>query len=230
MSEKSICIIPARGGSKRLKRKNILQFSGRPIIAWTIEAAQKSGLFERIVVSTEDSEIAEVASKFGAEIAQRSDALATDEARVLDVCLDLLEQEKRAGRQYDIMCTLYATAPLRNEDDIRATYNLVQSGDADFALAVTDYPLPPHQALITNEHGMTVPMWPDLVNMKSNDVPEMYVDNGSTYVVRVADFIREKSYYGPRLKGYAMPRERSVDIDTQDDFDLAEYYSKRINL
>ncbi len=211
-----------------MKRKNILEFHGKPIIAYSIEAAFETGIFDRVVVSTEDNEIAEVAKRFGAEIEGRTLNLTTDESGVKDVCLDLLKREQAVGREYDILCTLYATAPLRYADDIRKTYRMVDSGDCDFALAITEYPLPPHQALKVDGNGMIVPMWPELVNKQSNEIPDLYVDNGSTYVVRVSEFVREKSFYGPRLKGYPMPRERSVDIDTIDDFQLAEIYAERI--
>ncbi len=142
-----LAIIPARGGSKRLPRKNVLPFHGKPMIAWTIEAAIAADLFADIVVSTEDDEIAEAAREYGARVMDRSTALAGDDARVVDVCIDVLDREAAAGRDYDHLCCLYATAPLRNADDIRATVEPVLKRKAQFALAAGRYDHPPHQAL-----------------------------------------------------------------------------------
>ncbi len=222
-----IAIIPARGGSKRLPRKNIIPFQGRPIIAHTIEAAKSTDLFERVVVSTEDAEIAEVSAQFGAEIDRRDPELATDSATVKEVCLDFLRREKRAGHDWDLLCVLYATAPLRNSEDIRQVVELIHPGRCDFAIAVTRYEMPPHQALrVLPDHHLE-PMWPELVQARSDAIGELRVDNGSTYAVSVPAFLEHHSFYGPNLCGHEMPRERSVDIDTQEDFDLVSFYAER---
>jgi CMP-N-acetylneuraminic acid synthetase len=222
-----LAIIPARGGSKRLPRKNILPFLGRPIIAHTIEAAAASGCFKRILVSTEDTEIADAARAAGAEVHQRDPSLATDAAALIDVCLDILASEERAGRTYDTFACLYATAPLRRADDVAAVVALADHVDTDFALAVTTYPLPPHQALRIEGDGTLEPMWPQLVNLRSDKIGRLVVDNGSTYAAKVAAFRTHRSFYGPRLAGHVMPRERSVDIDEQSDYDLACWYASR---
>jgi pseudaminic acid cytidylyltransferase len=222
-----LAIIPARGGSKRLPRKNILPFLGRPIIAHTIEAATMSGCFTRILVSTEDAEIADAARAAGAEIHQRDPSLATDAATLIDVCLDILASEERQGRTYDSFSCLYATAPLRRADDVAAVVALVDRTDTDFALAVTTYPLPPHQALRMEDGGVLSPKWPELVNLRADKIGRLVVDNGSTYAARVSAFRAHRSFYGPRLAGHVMPRERSVDIDEQSDYDLACWYAER---
>ena len=214
-----LAVIPARGESKRLPRKNIMDFHGRPMIAYTIEAARRSECFDRVVVSTEDAEIAKVARGFGAEIDERPARLATDEARVTDLCLELLDRERRRGRKWNVMACLYATAPMRTAADIRATVALVDPGRCDFAMAVTRYPLPPHQALKLDADGTLSPMWPELIALRASEVPQLVVDNGSTYVVDVAAFERHQTFYGPTLRGYEMPRERSIDIDTREDYE-----------
>jgi N-acylneuraminate cytidylyltransferase len=226
MQRRAIAVIPARGGSKRLPRKNILDFQGRPIIAWTIDAARESGLFERVLVSTEDAEIADVARRSGAEVAARPAALAGDTVGVVAVCLDLLEREAAAGCAYDIMTCLYATAPLRTAGDIVAVTGLLGPG-CDFAMAVTGYDLPPLQALRRDGDGRLAPMWPEWISLRSQDTPELLVDNGSTYAVSVEAFRRAKTFYGPGLRGHAMPRGRSVDIDTAEDMELAAFYAAR---
>jgi len=218
---KRIAIIPARGGSKRLPKKNVIDFYGKPIIAYSILAALKTNLFEQVVVSTEDKTIAKISRNYGAHVAIRPDNLATDSAKVVDVCLHFLEEEAKHGRNYDILCCLYATAPLRNEKDIRSTVALVENSDADFAMAVTEYHFPPHQALKTNHAGFLEPMWPTWNSKKSQEVPPLLVDNGSTYVVSVPEFCRTRSFYGSSLRGYVMPRTRSVDIDTKEDLQIA---------
>ena len=217
----AIAIIPARGGSKRLPRKNVVDFLGRPIVAWTIEAARASNRFARIVVSTDDDEIGSIARQYGAEVADRPAELAGDRSGVVDVCLDLLAREEQAGRHYDIFCCLYATAPLRTADDICAVLDLVDPGHSDFAMAVTEYDLPPYRALKQESDGSLTPMWPELVGRKSQDVPSLVVNNGSTYAATVAAFRQYQTFTGPGVRGHSMPRERSTDIDYQADLDQA---------
>jgi CMP-N-acetylneuraminic acid synthetase len=197
------------------------------MVVHTIDAARATGLFDRIVVSTEDAEVAEVTRAAGAEVLLRPDALADDHARVLDVCLHALDIEQAAGRRHAILCCLYATAPLRNACDISATVGLVETGPASFALAVTEYGLPPHQALRVESGNMLEPMWSELINCRGDEVPALVVDNGSTYAVAVDEFRRQRSFYGSPLAGHRMPRNRSVDIDTADDFELALFYGRR---
>lgn len=221
---KRIAIIPARGGSKRLPRKNIIPFMGRPIIAYTIEAALETGLFQRVVVSTEDEEIAGIARKHKADVDIRKPELATDKATVVQVCLDLLDREINAGQNYEAMCCLYPTAPLRNASDIIEVVNLIDD-ECRFAMAVTNYDLPPWQALKKSDTESLIPMWPDWVAKPSHEVPELLVDNGSTYAVNINTFLQRKSFYGDGLRGYFMQRSRSVDIDTAEDLDLALHYA-----
>lgn len=217
-----IALIPARGGSKRLPRKNILEFMGKPIIAWTIDAAKKSGLFDRVIVSTEDQEIKEIAKQYSAEIDPRSDSLATDTAKISDVCLDFLDRNI-----CDVLCVLYATAPLRTAEDIQKTVGLITPEHCDFALAATHYDLPPHQALKYEGDGHVSPMWPEIVSARASDVGELVVDNGSTYAVSTSAFLEQKTFYGPNLKVHMMPRQRSQDIDEAIDLDLARFYAEK---
>lgn len=222
-----IAIIPARGGSKRLSRKNILSFEGHPIIAYTIKAARKSRCFECVVVSTDDSEISEIAEANGAIVYQRSPELATDRAQVVDVCLDFIDSEEAKGCTYEVLCCLYATAVLRTADDIRATVELIEPGHCDFAMAVSLADRYAYQALRVSNSGSLVPMWPELVGRRSQEVGTLWFSNGTTYAVSVDAFRKEKSFYGPRLRGHFMPRERAIDIDTIEDVELARFYFSR---
>jgi pseudaminic acid cytidylyltransferase len=217
----ALAIIPARGGSKRLPRKNILDFHGKPILAYTIEAAFRSGLFKKVIVSTEDAEIAEIAAKYHAEVAVRKPDLATDAATVAQVCENVLLEEQGQGRVYDILCCLYATAPLRCAEDIAATVALLEKGACRFAIAATHYSHYPHQALIRNSDGYLVPRWPEWCDLRGSEVGELLAGNGSTYAVFVEDFLREKDFYGPGMRAHIMPFVRSIDIDTAEDFELA---------
>ena len=225
-----IAIIPARGGSKRLARKNVIMFRGRPMLCWTIEAALKANLFKRVIVSTEDKEISEIAIESGAEVDYRDAYLAEDSIKVVDVCLNFLDKEESCSRTYDIMCCLYATAPMRTEIDIRATVDLVESGQSDFAVAVTNFDLPPYQAMrILNGHKLSA-MWPQSFNMRESEIGKLVVDNGSTYVARVLPFRQLGDFFGSSsITGHLMPRSRSVDIDSVEDLRMLELYSKISN-
>lgn len=224
----SVALIPARGGSKRLPRKNILPFMGKPMIAHTIEAAQRTGLFARVVVSTEDQEIAEIARRYGAEVAERNPDLATDKATVRAVAQDFLLSEAQAGRPYEILCVLYATAPFRTAQDISAVHALIEPEMCHHALAVCEYEQPPHQALkLTSDKGDIAPMWPELVAQRSDALPKFLVDNGSTYCVMVKDFLKDQNFYAPAMRGHIMPRWKSVDMDTPEDFELAQFFAEK---
>jgi CMP-N-acetylneuraminic acid synthetase len=219
----AIAVIPARGGSKRLPRKNVLPFFGHPIIAHTIRAALQARCFDRVVVSTEDEEIAEVSRRYGADIDARPAELADDRAGVVDVCVELLTRDAAVGRTYAALCALYATAPLRGADDIRATMALLEPGRCEFALAVTEYDLPPYRALRRTDNGSLVPMWPELAFAKSQDVPQLVVNNASTYAVSVPAFLKHRTFTGPGARGHVMPRGRSTDIDVAQDLEEARH-------
>lgn len=225
-----MCLIPARGGSKRLPRKNIVDFLGKPIIAYTIEAAFSSEVFERVVVSTDDPEIADAAARCRAEIHKRPAHLAQDSARLIHVCLEFLADEERDGRSYDSFGCLLATAPMRNAQDIQNVFRMIEPGRCDFAMATTTYDMPPLQALREDNDGSLVPMWPDLVNVRSQEAANLWVDNGSTYFATVAAFRAQQTFYARGLRGHPMPRERSVDIDEPTDLELARFWAKKLGL
>jgi pseudaminic acid cytidylyltransferase len=220
----AVAIIPARGGSKRLPRKNVALLAGRPLITYTIESAFGSGLFTRVIVSTEDPEIAAVAAQAGAQVDARPAALASDTAGVVDVCCDLLGRLSESAATF---CCLYATAALRRPDDIRAARELLDPGRCDFVMAVTEYAKTPLQALAETGDGRLRLMWPDLVDLPREKRPRLWVDNGSTYWCTTGAFLDARTFYGPNLRGYPMPRARSVDVDTPDDLELLAYHHAR---
>ena len=143
----------------------------------------------------------------------------------LQAIKDVLQKEKCMGRSYEVLCCLYATSPLRDYTDIVNTMELVISNKCKQAMAVTNFDLPAFQAMFYSADGSLTPMRPDLLQLNSNEVEEIVVDNGSTYVTRVKDFILSGSLVSDGMLGYQMPKVRSIDIDTKEDFILAEYYS-----
>jgi len=228
IARRRVAVIPARGGSVRLPRKNVIEFHGQPIIAYTIKAARQCALFDRVVVSTDDDEIEEIARRYGAEISRRHAELATSKARVSDVCVAFLDEEEAAGRQYDVLAVLYATAPLRTAEDIVGTVSLVDADDCDFSMAVTELTMGIHQSMRIAADETLTPVFPDLVRKRGAEVEPFFLDNGSTYAVKVNAFRKILSWYGTPLRGYSMPVERSVDIDTIEDLELARFYGARV--
>jgi CMP-N-acetylneuraminic acid synthetase len=224
---RKIALIPARGGSKRLPRKNIVDFQGMPIIAHTIRAALETGMFDRVCVSTEDDEISAVSRNAGAVVISRPPELATDTARMDAVIDHALDSEAAEGRRYDLLSYLYATAPLRNSDDIRAVVNLVKPEKCNFSMAVTEYDYPAYQALKMGEDGLLTPMWPEIVNKRTQEVGQLLVDNGSTYAATVDQLLTVRTFYGPGLRGHVMPRDRSVDIDLPIHLEMARFFAEK---
>ncbi len=217
-----ICIIPARGGSKRLKNKNILKFKKKHLISYTIENAIKANIFDLIVVSSDSKKILNICSKYkNIIIHKRSKKLSDDKAKVNEVCLEVLKYFKLKNFFFNFTCCLYATSPLRKAEDIKKSYKLIKESKNDFVIAVSEYNFPPHQALFKDKKYLK-PLFPELVNKKTNSIGrgKIYVDNGSTYFARTERFIKNKSFYGNKLSGYFMKRELSIDIDTKEDFDL----------
>ena len=224
MSEKNIlCIIPARGGSKRIPRKNIVELCGKPMLAYTIEAAEQSKLFDRVIVSTEDDEIAAVAEKYGAYVEKRNKELATDKATVLDVCLDLLEKYENEGQSFDYICILLPTSPLRTGDDLVNAFKKFEESDGNALMAVTTYAISPFWAL-KEDNGFLVPYFGEKYMVRSQDLPEVFVDNGAVYVFKIDTLKQERRFFCSKLVPFEMPRERSIDVDEKVDLELAEFF------
>jgi pseudaminic acid cytidylyltransferase len=224
----SIAIIPARGGSKRLPRKNITLLRGRPVITYTISAALESKAFSRTVVSTEDAEIAEIAESAGAEVHPRPRELARDDIGVVEVCVDVLKRFGGEGVFPASFCCLYATAALRTAEDIVRAKSLLEPGACDFVMGVTEYHATPYHALVSDKNGYLKLMWPDLAEKSRQQRPPVVVDNGSVYWCVTGSFLKHQTFYGPTLRGYTMPRSRSVDLDTVEDLESMEFYAAKL--
>ncbi len=215
--KKPIAIIPARGGSKRLPRKNILPVMGKPMIAYPIEAAQKSNLFSEIIVSTEDHEIAEITSRYSVHILNRPIELAQDHSSVVEVCTQILTTKEYEN--IDTFCCIYATALFLNNETLIASYKKMNSQPiADFVMGVSPYNYPPSKALI-QDGTYWKSMWPEFQTKKSQELPDFTVSNGSFYWARRNSFLTEKTFYGNRLKVH---KNFQIDIDDVGDYQKAQ--------
>ncbi len=217
-----LALIPARGGSKRLPRKNILPLGGQPMLCWSINAAIKSQLFERICVSTDDAEIALIANNAGAEVLRRPTYLGTDESTVADVCKYHIQDFKDNGITFDHLYCLYPTAPLRNADDLIAMASIFEKRhDAIAVVAVTKFLHYPHQALHIEKNGSLKAFWPQLTKLRGSELPTLVAGNGSTYAVSIAHFLKTLDFTPETgLYAHVMSLMRSIDVDTPDEYEL----------
>ena len=226
---KCVALIPARGGSKRFPRKNVVTFFGRPIISYSIQVGLESGCFDKVIVSTDDDEIASIGLRYGANVDRRPSSLGTDTATVHEVCLEFLKRQRCEGVTWDILCCLYATAALTTVDDVRCAVALIEPGICDFAMGVSLADRYIDQALMDMGCGFLQRKWTDDVERRLERATPYWFSNGSVYAVWVPSFEKSESFYGPTLKGRFMPRGRSVDIDEPEDLELAKFYfSKRV--
>lgn len=218
----NVCIIPARGGSKRIPRKNIRQFCGKPMIAWSIEAARESNCFNRILVSTEDAEISEVAKAHGAEVPfKRPAELSNDHAGTVPVIAHAIG-ELGLSPQAPVCC-LYATAPLVQPTDIRSGLDALQGANTDYAFSVTTYAFPIQRALKITESGRVAMLQPENAKRRSQDLEEAWHDAGQFYWGRSEAWLAGKSPLTSDSVPVRVPRERVQDIDTAEDWRRAEW-------
>jgi pseudaminic acid cytidylyltransferase len=219
----TIAIIPARGGSKRIPRKNIRLFAGKPMIAYSIEAARESGVFDRIVVSTDDDEIASVAKNYGAEVPFcRPAQLADEHASTEDVLVHALEALAEYGENFEHACCIYATVPFLAAEDLVAGLDALRQAHATTAFAVTTYEYPVFRALSLRQDGRLAMIWPEHRDARSQDLPEAWHDAGQFYWVNVLKFLTERQLFSCDSIPVKIPRWRVQDIDTPEDWRRAE--------
>lgn len=220
---RTLCLIPAKGGSTRLARKNVIELGGRPLIGWAIDAAVQSGCMDRIVVSTEDEAIADKACSLGAETPFiRPQALARDPAGVVDVALHALATLREQGDTYQTLVILLPTCPFRSSEDIQNAIGLFRRQAGRFLMSVSRYEHTPFAAMKLEDGGLLNPYFQEYIGRKSQEMPQAVRANGAIHVLDVASFEQVRSYYAQPLLGFEMPWERSVDIDTVHDLRLAE--------
>lgn len=219
-----IALIPARGGSKRIPRKNIRPFAGRPMIGWPIAAARASGLFDHVIVSTDDEEIAEVARAQGAEVPfMRPDHLADDFTPAREAIVDAVEtMEEIVGQKVERLCCIYATAAFVQAADLQqARRTLDGVAEGGFVFAAASYPHPVHRAMTEGEAGIGM-LFPDYAKTRTQDLPEAFHDAGMFYWGRRDAFVSRAPMFNPASRPHVMPRQRALDIDTPQDWDFAE--------
>ena len=218
-----IAVIPARGGSKRIPDKNIKPFLGKPIIAYSIEAAKNAGIFDRIIVSTDSKEIASIAKESGAEVPfMRPCELADDQTGTDAVILHALKRLMEDGEKIDYICCIYATAPFVKAEYIIKGYNILRDKNATSCFSVTTYPFPIFRSLKINSQNRLEMFWPEYREQRSQDLPEAYHDAGQFYWANVKKYLKEKQFYSKDAVPVILPRYLVQDIDTIEDWKTAE--------
>ena len=227
----NVAIIPARGGSKRIPGKNIKKFVGKPIISYSIEAAQKCGVFDRIVVTTDCEEIAAVARDCGAETPfMRPAELSDDLTPTTPVLLHALNWLADHGAPAEYACCIYATAPFIKPEYLKLGLEVLIEKKASSAFAVTTFAFPIFRALQIDKDGRLQMLWPEHELTRSNDLPETYHDAGQFYWLDTESFLKEKQVYGPDARPVILPRYLVQDIDTPEDWDMAERMYEALEL
>lgn len=225
----NVCIIPARGGSKRIPKKNIREFCGKPMIAHSIEAAKASGAFERIIVTTDSAEIAGVARQWGAEVPfMRPPEFSDDHATTDAVIIHALKCLKEGGVGVEYACCLYATAPFVQPDYLNKGLELLKSTGATTGFSVTTFPSPIFRGLRINEAGFLEMIWPEHRLTRSQDLPEAYHDAGQFYWLNVTKYMEAPRIYATDSVPIILPRHLVQDIDTFEDWTRAEMMYKQL--
>lgn len=216
---KNLAIIPARGGSKRIPRKNIKPFLGKPMLAYSIEVALATGLFDEVMVSTDDEEIAAVARQYGASVPfMRSKETANDFATTADVLHEVISRYKELGLEFDNFCCIYATAPMIQSKDIVFAFERLRSTDFTMVYPVVQFSYPIWRCLDLSEDGSMKRHWPEFENSRSQDLPKEYHDTGTFYWYKNAEWIAGNIKIG----GIEVDETTIQDIDTETDWKLAE--------
>lgn len=219
---KNIAIIPARGGSKRIPHKNIKPFLGKPIIAYSIEAAVQSGLFAEVMVSTDDSEIAEVASQYGASVPfLRSEATANDFATIGDVIEEVLQKYQQQGSRFDHVCCILATAPFIKTKRLMEAFQLMQEKGYDSVFPIVRFSYPIQRALRLNK-GVVSMFQPENFAKRSQDLEPAFHDSGQFYWMGVSEFLKQKRFFAQNSGAIILPEIEVQDIDSEEDWKIAE--------
>ena len=219
-----LAVIPARGGSKRIPRKNIRPFGGRPMIAWSIDAALNSGCFDQVVVSTDDAEIADVARTAGATVPfLRPPALADDHTGTIPVVAHAVQWQIDAGQPPDAVCCVYATAPFVQPGDLQRGLALLESSGAQYAFSVTSYAFPIQRAIRLTPDGRVAMFDPAQFDTRSQDLEEAFHDAGQFYWGRADAWRQGLRIFSPDAVPVPLPRHRVQDIDTPEDWTRAEW-------
>lgn len=217
-----LCIITARGGSKRIPKKNIKEFCGRPIIAYSIKAALDSELFDEVMVSTDSEEIADIARKFGAAIPfMRSERNSDDHSTTADVLLEVVADYRSRGKEFDYICCIYPTAPFVTAEKLRQAFEKMGSQRADAIIPVVKFSFPPQRCFIKKD-GRILYKWPEYMFTRSQDLEPYYHDAGQFYFIKTSVFESDKTLVPVNTISLEMDEMEVQDIDNITDWNLAE--------
>jgi N-acylneuraminate cytidylyltransferase len=220
----TVAIITARGGSKRIPRKNIRPFRGKPMLAWPLQAALASALFDEVMVSTDDVEIADVARQYGAVVPfLRSPRTADDFATTADVILEVLDMYRSRGRIFETACCIYPAAPFITAKALTEALASLQAGPFDVVMPVTAFGYTIWRSLRRDESGRVQLNWPENLNRRSQDLPPAYHDAGQFYWFRVEPFLRSRVLMGTNSGAIVLPETHVQDIDNESDWAMAEF-------
>lgn len=227
---KSIAIITARGGSKRISRKNIRPFLGKPILEYSIAAALQTGLFEEVMVSTDDAEIAQIAQQVGAKVPFfRSEETANDFATTADVIAEVLTAYAQTGKEFQAACCIYPTAPFVTANILSTAMQLLEQEQADCVIPVVRFSFPPQRGVIINNNKIT-PKWPENMAKRSQDLEPLYHDCGQFYCLNVERFLQQKVIWMEHAVPIIQEERYVQDIDTLEDWALAEMKYKLLQV
>lgn len=221
---KLLCIIPARGGSKRIPHKNILPFKGKPIIAYTIETIKSSGIADEIMVSTDDKEIADIALQYGANYPfRRDDETSNDIAGVADVLIEVVNRYKKIHQEFEYVLCVYATNPLLKKESLQEAFEALKSNpEAESISTIEAYSYPPQRGMRIEENGYMVMNHPEFYSARSQDLPKLYHDSCQFFIFKTKALLRDKKLYTKHTLPYIIKESESQDIDTLEDWKLME--------
>ena len=221
----NLCVIPARGGSKRIHRKNIKQFCGKPLIVWSIEKAIESGCFDKIIVSTDDIEIANIAKNYGAEVPFiRPKELSDDYTSTNEVISHAIKFQIKNSKRPSIVCCIYPTAPFVQTKDIKYGLEILKTNEVDYVFSVTTFAYPIQRSFRMTKNQKIEMFWPEYLYSRSQDLEEAWHDAGQFYWGITDSWLENKPIIGNNTKVIHLPRYRVQDIDTADDWYRAEKY------
>lgn len=221
MNGKKLAIITARGGSKRIPRKNTKDFCGKPILCYSIDAARDAGVFDEIMVSTEDKEIAQIAKEAGASIPfLRSEKNAGDYASTDDVIMEVLNSYQEIGQSFEAFCCLYPTAPFLSGERLRSAMALLDQ--AEGVMPIVPFSYPPQRGLLISKEGYVKWQFPEYATTRSQDLPQIYHDCGQFYACRTEAFLKAKTTDVEHLLPLILTEMEVQDIDTPEDWTIAE--------
>lgn len=226
---KNIAIITARGGSKRIPRKNIKAFCGKPIIAYSIEAALKSGVFDEVMVSTDDQEIKNIAITYGAKVPfLRSEKTSNDMAMTYEVLLEVLDEYEKRGLKFEQLCCIYPTAPFITAEKLKLGMTQLENEEADTVIPIVAFSFPPQRGFIINDNNVTF-KYPENALKRSQDLEPMYHDCGQFYCLNIEKFKESKKIISDNTKPLFLNELEVQDIDNESDWEIAELKYKILN-